>query len=297
MTEHLVAPQPTLTRGVAVRIWVALLVANILVYAALATPGILTLSMRFTEIESLNPVAMLSIVIGVSSVAQLVIGPLVGRLSDRTGARIGMRRPWLIGCGIVGLLGTTTIAVVVDPTAIVIAWAVASAAYVAANVVLVSIMIDHVPVHLHGRISFAIAAASFIAPAAGAALVPLLGNSPTWGLLVPAIATVVLLPLLAFALPDRQLETRPPRFTLRELGQSYWINPLGRPSFAALLVTAFCAIGAYAIPQIYLYYVLAFTIKISESDLPGAVSLLAAIGAVAAIGAGALGGYLSDKLR
>ncbi|HWH26942.1 MAG TPA: MFS transporter, partial [Pseudolysinimonas sp.] len=126
---------------------------------------------------------------------------------------------------------------------------------------------------------------------------PLLGNSPTWGLLVPAIAAAVLLPPLAFALPDRQLETQPPRFTLRELAQSYWINPVGRPSFAALLVTAFCAIGAYAIPQIYLYYVLAFTIKVPESDLPGSVSLLAAIGAVAAIGAGALGGYLSDKLR
>jgi hypothetical protein len=45
----------------------------------------------------------LALVVGIESLVALIGNPLVGRLSDRTTSRFGMRRPWMV----VGVLGGT----------------------------------------------------------------------------------------------------------------------------------------------------------------------------------------------
>ena len=70
---------------------------------ALATPQYLTLAMRFTEIVPGSATGDLSVLLSVGLLVQIVTLLLVGRLSDATRARLGMRRPWMLA-GLVAIL-------------------------------------------------------------------------------------------------------------------------------------------------------------------------------------------------
>ena len=73
------------------------------VWLALLTPIMVTLALRIRQLEPENAAGRLSLVLAVGALFALLANPLFGRLSDRTTARWGMRRPWLIGGALAGV--------------------------------------------------------------------------------------------------------------------------------------------------------------------------------------------------
>ena len=79
--------------------------ANFGVYLALLTPVMVSMAFKIQHLDPANTEASLGLVMGVGAAFALIANPLVGRLSDRTTSRWGMRRPWILGGSIVGLGG------------------------------------------------------------------------------------------------------------------------------------------------------------------------------------------------
>src|SRR5262245_13335811 len=73
-------------------------------WLAVLTPIMVTLALRARELEPTRSEFGLSLVLGVGALFALVVNPLVGWLSDRTTSSWGMRRPWLIGGALGGVL-------------------------------------------------------------------------------------------------------------------------------------------------------------------------------------------------
>src|SRR5699024_5184574 len=71
-------------------------------------PLLVTLALKINSLVGTERAAGgLSLVAGVGSAVALVGNPLLGRLSDRTSSRFGMRRPWMLvglGGGTLGIL-------------------------------------------------------------------------------------------------------------------------------------------------------------------------------------------------
>ena len=67
----------------------------------------------------------LALVTGVGSLLAIVSYPLFGRLSDRTTARMGMRRPWMLLGLAAGTLGILTVAAAPSITVVLVGWCIA----------------------------------------------------------------------------------------------------------------------------------------------------------------------------
>jgi hypothetical protein len=70
----------------------------------LIAPVSITLTLKINALVGIRRApGALALVVGIGSLVALIGNPLVGRLSDRTTSRFGMRRPWMV----VGVLGGT----------------------------------------------------------------------------------------------------------------------------------------------------------------------------------------------
>src|SRR5947209_7284507 len=74
-------------------------------WAALITPIAVTMALRVQQIDPAGKAASLGLVLGAGAFFPVVIGPVIGLLSDRTTSRLVMCRPWIIGGAIGGFLG------------------------------------------------------------------------------------------------------------------------------------------------------------------------------------------------
>ncbi len=68
-------------------------------------PLLVSLALKVNDLVGIDDAPKnLALVTGVGSLLAIVSNPLFGRLSDRTTARMGMRRPWMLA----GLAGGTS---------------------------------------------------------------------------------------------------------------------------------------------------------------------------------------------
>src|SRR5690606_21153301 len=103
-----VAPPRPAVRQTGLLTWLFLLNAAILtVYAAFI---VILVPDQIARIDEQNKVANLAIVITASSIATIIIHPLIGALSDRTRSRLGRRAPWMLLGGATGALFTMLLA-------------------------------------------------------------------------------------------------------------------------------------------------------------------------------------------
>src|SRR6185437_7175070 len=77
----------------------------------LIAPLLVTLALKVNDLVGIDDAPKnLALTTGIGSLLAMVSNPLFGRLSDRTTARLGMRRPWMLVGLVGGTLGTFTVA-------------------------------------------------------------------------------------------------------------------------------------------------------------------------------------------
>src|SRR6478609_11189080 len=104
-------------------------VANLGVYMALLTPVMVSMAFKIDHLVGADAApAALGTIMGVGALFALICNPLVGRLSDRTAARFGMRRPWMLGGVLVALGAFTLIGFATSTWIVLIAWCIVQAA-------------------------------------------------------------------------------------------------------------------------------------------------------------------------
>jgi MFS family permease len=266
-------------------------------FLCLFMPALFSLPYKIQLIDPASKETALGMVVGISAILLLPVGPILGVLSDRSKLPWGRRRPFL-------LLGLATFAlsafvIAVAPTVplVLVGYVIASLAGGLVGASMNPALAEHVPPAQRGKLG---ALSGVMASIAGvcATLVGsfLLGNLLVLFLLPVAVFAVGVLAWVLI-IPDGPA---PDRFQTVKIGvalRSLLFNPRKHPDFAWVWLGKLCiGVGTAFFTTYQLYFLLdrlGFTAEQAGQQLAavGGAALLATIGFTI------LGGYLSDKLR
>ena len=276
----------------------ALAGANFGVYLALLTPVLVSMAFKIQHLTATDSEAssQLGLVLGVGAFFALVANPLVGRLSDRTTSRWGMRRPWILGGAVVGLGSFALIGAATSVWVVLLGWCLAQTAMNALLAAANATLPDQVPVEGRGKVSGIIGITTPIGILAGSFLMNLI-SSDFLRFLVPALIATVLATVFVARLKDRVLtETPAQRFTARQFFGSFVFDPRKHPDFGWTWLTKFLIFFGYAGVATYLPYYLQDDFGLSEDKAISTI-LVANIASMAGMMISSpLGGILSDRL-
>ncbi|WGW11885.1 MFS transporter [Saxibacter everestensis] len=277
---------------------VALGGANFGIYLAVLTPVLVSLAFKVQHITSspAEAAGALGLVLGVGALFALVANPLVGRLSDRTTSRFGMRRPWILGGAVIGFLALGLVGVANTVWLVLVGWCAAQAAMNAVLAAANATLPDQVPVKRRGVVSGIVGITTPLAIVGGSALTNFLASDVA-RFAVPAALAVVFCVLFAVTLKDRVLTCKPAtRFTFTEFLGSFAFNPVKHSDLGWAWLTKFFIMFGYAGIATFLPFYLTEKFGLSEQEAIGTVLLANLAATVLMVISSPLSGYLSDKV-
>jgi MFS family permease len=263
----------------------------------LIAPLLVTLALKIRSLVGNDEApANLALVTGIGGLLALVAAPVFGRLSDRTGSRFGMRRPWMAGGLAVGVLGIAVVATAPTVLVVLVGWCLAQVSLSAMQAALVAVLPDQVPVKQRGTVSGVLGITVPVAAVLGTFLVQLFEGSHAAMFLAPCAVGAVLVLLFVVTLADRRLPgTVARRWSLRDLVAAFYVDPRRNPDFAWAFVGRFLFISAYAFLTTYQAYYLLDSLGSTESDVPDQVFQATVIQSGVLVVASLVGGRLSDR--
>ena len=259
-------------------------------------PLAVTLALKVNDLVGKDAApASLALVAGAGSAVSLVGNPLFGRLSDRTASRWGMRRPWMVGGLVVGTAGIVVVATATSVATVVLGWCVAQLFYNAVLAVHVAVLPDQVPTSQRGMVSGVLGVCLPVASIGATFVVKLFSGHELAMFLLPCAVGGVLILVFAANLDDRRLaaEVRP-AWTLRDVVDTFIVNPRRHPDFAWAFLSRFLLVMAYAFLTTYQVYFLLDRLHRAEADIPGLVFLGTLAQSSAVVLASLVGGRISD---
>jgi len=276
----------------------ALAGANFGIYVALLTPVMVSMAFKVQHITGTagEATAALGLVLGVGALFALIANPLVGRLSDRTTSRFGMRRPWIIGGALAGFLALALIGVASSVWLVLLGWCIAQTAMNAVIAAANATLPDQVPAERRGKTSGIVGITTPLGILGGSFLVNLIDGDLA-RFTVPAALAVVLCLLFAFTLKDRVLAQKPAqRLTPRQFLGSFVFNPVKHPDFGWTWLTKFMVMFGYAGIAAYLPYYLTESFHLSEQKAIETILLANVASMLMMALSSPLGGIISDRL-
>ncbi|MGW8482248.1 MFS transporter [Microbacterium sp. NPDC055903] len=274
----------------------ALAGVNFGVYLALLTPVMVSMAFKIQRLDPEGYTGSLGLVLGVGAFFAMICNPLVGRLSDRTTSRWGMRRPWILGGGLVGLGGFVVIGVADSVWVVLLAWCLVQGAMNAVLAAANATLPDQVPTHSRGKVSGIIGITTPIAILAGSFIVNYLpGDFERF--VVPAVISTVLVIVFVLVLKDRRLAEKPAeKFTVGLFFRSFIFNPRKHPDFGWTWITKFFVMFGYAGVATYLPYFLQDKFGLDEQAAVSTILLANVASTIAMALSAPLGGFFSDKV-
>lgn len=289
-----VAPPRTSTRQTGLLTWLFLLNAAILtVYAGFI---VILVPDQIARIDEDNKVANLAIVMTASSIATIIIHPLIGALSDRTRSRLGRRAPWMIIGGATGALFTVLLAGAGTIWAVCLYWVLMMLCVNSVATVGSAIVPDRFAKERLGVASAVVALGIFVGMGAGVALAGIAVGSI--GIGYAAFGIGFLIVCVLFVVFNRDFSTRDmPRapFSWRAFFTSFWVDPRRYPDFWWAFAGRFFLILAYQSVQSYLLYILRDYIGLSDAESTGMSTLITAVMLVGALATTFVCGRISDR--
>jgi MFS family permease len=267
-------------------------------YLAYVTPIAISIALRVDQIAPDND-EYLGIILGLGSLAALLVGPLGGQLSDRTRSRFGRRRPWIFGGTVLGLLGLTVMAASPSILGLALGWIVAQMGWSQAVNMFTTIQADKLPESQRGKVGAITGFATMVAPVVGSVVGGLFAGQPFLMFLVPgAIALLFVLIFLVFLKdPDSRNTTFDVPITATIVLKKYVFNPRKYPDFSWNWLGRFFFFFGLTLNTSYTAFFYASKLGIPVDEISGTVATAGGIGILGTIGGVFFGGFLSDKLR
>ncbi len=264
-------------------------------WLAVLTPIMVTLALRARQLEPAGSEYGLSLVLGVGALFALVANPLVGWLSDRTTSSWGMRRPWLIGGALGGVLSLWVVSIAPSLAWLLVGWCLAQLSFNAVLAPLAALLPDHVAPARRGTVAGIISITTPIGQVGGTYLTKALAGDMSSMLLIPALISLVLVLLLTSVLPDRRLE----RGHVKKVSgaaalQTFWLSPKRAPDFAWVCAGRFFLILCMSFLTAYQPYFLMKRLGVPADDVPDIVFRSTLVQAMGVVLAGLVAGRLSD---
>lgn len=264
----------------------------------LIAPLLVTLALKVDDLVGIDDAPKnLALVTGVGSLLAMVSNPLFGRASDRTAARMGMRRPWMLIGLAGGTVGTVIVATATSIPTVLIGWCTAQVFFNALLAAQAAVLPDHVPVAQRGVVSGFLGVCTPVASVAGTYLVQAFDGHELAMFLVPCVVGGSFVVAFVVVLNDRRLDpTARPRWSPRELAGSLYVDPRRHPDFALAFLSRFMLMLAFAFLVTYQAYYLIEQVGSSKHDVPHQIYLGTLAQSAALVIASPLAGRLSDRL-
>jgi MFS family permease len=263
----------------------------------LIAPVLVTLSLKVKTLVGPGQAPnSLALVTGVGAVVAMLGNPVVGRLSDRTTARVGMRRPWMVIGLLGGSIGVLVVAKAPNVAVVLLGWCLAQLFFNALLAVQVAVLPDQVPVAQRGQVSGVLGICLPLAAATGTFIVQLFSGHSVAMFLAPCAVGGFFILLFVTKLDDRRLPKElKPVWSSRDVLATFYVAPRRHPDFAWAFVGRFTFVLAYAFLTTYQTYFLLDKIGSAEADVPHQVFLGTVAQSVVVVAASLVGGRLSDR--
>jgi MFS family permease len=267
-------------------------------WLALLTPIMVTMALRVQQLAPDNAASVLSAVLSVGALFALFGNPLVGRLSDRTTSRWGMRRPWLVGGALAGAGSLWLVATAPSVGWVLVGWCLVQLSFNAVLAPLAALLPDQVPPAHRGTVAGIISITTSLGQSSGTGLTQLVSGSVTAMFLVPGLIGVAAILLLAACLPDRRLDARQ-REPLRwgDFWRSFWVSPLRHPAFACIWTGRFFMMMGMALMMAYQPFYLMSQLGVTTREVTDVIFQSTLVQCGVSMIAGLISGRISDVTR
>jgi MFS family permease len=261
-------------------------------------PLLVSLALKVNDLVGLHDAPKaLALVTGLGSLLAMVSNPLFGRLSDRTTAGLGMRRPWMLTGLAGGAVGTLTVALAPNIGVVLVGWCVAQVFLNALLAAQVAVLPDQVPVAQRGLVSGVLGVCLPAASVAATYLVQAFDASTFTMFLAPCLVGGLFVVVFTVSLHDRRLDAADkPAWSVRELLGSFYVDPRANPDFAWAFVSRFMLVMAYAFLVTYQAYYLLEHLGTDEADVPHQIYLGTLLQSATLAAVSPLAGRLSDRV-
>jgi len=241
----------------------------------------------------------LGYVTGVGSLVVVLIGPIIGILSDRTRSRLGRRRPWLVALTLTGVLGLVIVSFAPNVGVAIAGWAVTQFGFGIAALQLTSSLGDRLPESQRGKVAGLNGVAVMVAPIVGVLLASAFASSNVLIFLVPGIPGALLILLFAVFIkePDGRDFPRRPKVSVRSFLAGYGYNVKKYPDFSWNWLGRFTFNFGVTLATTFTTFFFAFKLGIPVSEIGGIIAITSILGIAATVGGAGLSGFLSDRLK
>jgi MFS family permease len=267
-------------------------------WLALMAPVLVTLALKVKDLvgEDAAPNA-LGLVAGAGAMIALVGNPVIGKLSDRTTSRLGMRRPWMLAGFGGGVLGLLTVAVAPNIPILLIGWCVTQLGFNTLLSAQVAVLPDQVPARQRGAVSGMLGIAMPVALITGTYVVQLVVPNQLAMFLFPAGVGGVFILLFAYVLKDRKLDAADKApWSLREVAQIFYVDPRRQRDFAWVWASRFMFVLTHSFLTTYQAFYLIDHLGLPEDDVPGKIFLGTLVSSVLTIASSLFAGRCSDLI-
>ena len=266
-------------------------------YMAILTPVMLTLALKVQALVGEDEkAAAFGLVAAVGALFAIICNPLAGRLSDRTTSRFGMRRPWILGGAIGGVLSLYLIATATSLWMVILGWCLVEIFINSAQAAANATVADQVPVERRGLVSGLVGLGLPLAILVGSVIVNAFADDLS-RFLVPGALMLVFAVFFVINLRDKKLDrTEVPRFNVKEFALSFVFNPRKHPDFGWVWISRFAIMFGYSGIQTYLVYLLVDRFDLAGGDLTSLIVLANLVSCIMTVLSSFVFGLLSDKL-
>lgn len=285
------------TKKLLPRYLVAIYLAQLTLYVAFIVPIAFSLAVRVAQVAPDNQNSVLALAVGLPGLFVVLGTPLVGVLSDRTRSRFGRRRPWLLFGSLLGLVGSSAIALTDGIAGLVIGWCIAYTGYGVVSSMLNTHLGDSLPALQRGRVMGILGAITQIAPILGITVAGGFVANPIGLFLLPAGIAFVGGLLFTLVMRDPQFTGERPPLRLAKVFQGFYFNPRRYPNLAWVWISKAFVFLAISMSGLYGVYLLTSRLELTPAQVGALLAAIGIPGVVTGI-LGAVGaGFLSDKLK
>jgi MFS family permease len=233
----------------------ALAVANFGLFMAYFGPLAVLLPDQVQSIAATHRIVDFSWVSGLGAFVAIVANPMAGALSDRTVARFGRRRPWVLGGSLVTAAALCLVGRLHSVPEIAAGWCLAQLGVNAMQAGLAAAVPDRVPLSQRATVSGWIGIAQTVSVVAAAALVTRVSGYPGY-LLLAAGVVVLALPFMAGTVDPPLPPQDRPALDWRVIALSWWPNRDWSHDFRWAWLTRLLLVLGNAMAVVYLLYFL-----------------------------------------
>jgi MFS family permease len=277
--------------------------ANFGGFMALVAPLGYSLSVQLDRVAP-GDRGFLGYITGLGALLVVVLGPIVGMLSDRTRSALGRRRPWIATLWLIGLVGLALCALAPNRVVLLLGWLVVQFGIGLSLLIITASLADRVPNEQQGSIGALMGIFQMIASVAGtgvaagfAAIPGQLGSLLLF--LVPGILGTIMVFLFIFLIKEddsRSLEVNG-SVSLKSIVTSYGYNIAKFADFSWNWLGRFFFLFGTTLATTFTTFVFASRMGMAADQIGGIVAIAGLVGVVATAGGAALGGFLSDKIK